>query len=66
MRINFLSAVMLAISAAPCVSVSADVLQHHLNGTREGSYVDPLIVDTFLVLRDHECISSSRKRRVQR
>jgi hypothetical protein len=43
MKINFLSAVMFAILAAPSMAVWADVLQHHLNGTRDGSYVDPLI-----------------------
>ena len=29
--------------AAPLVAVSGDVLQHHLNGSRDGAYVDPLI-----------------------
>lgn len=43
MKINCLPALVLAILAAPSTAFSSDVLQHHLNGTRDGAYVDPLL-----------------------
>ena len=43
MKVHCLPALVLAMLAAPLVAVSGDVLQHHLNGSRDGAYVDPLI-----------------------
>jgi hypothetical protein len=43
MKINCLSALVLIMVAAFAMAVWGDVLQHHLDGTRDGSYVDPLI-----------------------
>jgi hypothetical protein len=43
MKIGCFSTVVLAILTAPLVAVSGDVLQHHVNGTRDGAYVDPLM-----------------------
>jgi hypothetical protein len=43
MKISCHFAVMLAVLTAPSMAVSGDVLQHHVNGTRDGAYVDPLI-----------------------
>ena len=40
---NWTLAVILLILAAPFALISDDVLQYHLNGTRNGLYVDPLI-----------------------
>jgi len=40
---NWILAVTLLILTAPFFLFSDDVLQHHLNGTRNGLYVDPLI-----------------------
>jgi hypothetical protein len=42
-RWNCILAVILLILTAPFLLTSGDVLQHHLNGTRNGLYVDPLI-----------------------
>jgi hypothetical protein len=41
--LNWILAVTLLILTAPFSLLSDDVLQHHLNGTRNGLYVDPLI-----------------------
>jgi hypothetical protein len=35
--------VILLVLATPLLLISGDVLEHHLNGTRNGLYVDPLI-----------------------
>jgi hypothetical protein len=35
--------VILLTLASPFLLISGDVLQHHLNGTRDGLYIDPLI-----------------------
>ena len=43
MKIGGFSTVVLAILTAPLMAVSGDVLQHHVNGTRDGAYVDPLM-----------------------
>ena len=43
MKISCLFAVMLAVLTTPLMAVSGDVLQHHVNGNRDGAYVDPLI-----------------------
>jgi hypothetical protein len=40
---NWILVVILLILTAPFPLISDDVLQHHLNGTRNGLYVDPLI-----------------------
>jgi hypothetical protein len=40
---EFPLAVMCVVLVAPLMPISSDVLQHHLNGTRDGSYVDPLL-----------------------
>src|ERR1035437_7982317 len=40
---NWILAAILLILTAPFSLISDDVLQHHLNGTRNGLYVDPLI-----------------------
>jgi PQQ enzyme-like repeat protein len=40
---NCFLAVTLLILTAPFLLISDDVLQHHLNGSRNGLYVDPLI-----------------------
>src|ERR1700674_545983 len=40
---NWTLAVILLILTAPFALISNDVLQYHLNGTRNGLYVDPLI-----------------------
>jgi hypothetical protein len=40
---DYLLALLLAILTAPSMTVSGDVLQHHVNGNRDGAYVDPLI-----------------------
>jgi hypothetical protein len=42
-RWNWILAVILLILMVPFSLISDDVLQHHLNGTRNGLYVDPLI-----------------------
>jgi hypothetical protein len=43
MKIACRYGVVLAVLTVPLVALSGDVLQHHLNGTRDGAYVDPLI-----------------------
>jgi hypothetical protein len=43
MKIHFLSTAMFAILATPSMAIPADVLQHHLDGARQGLYVDPLM-----------------------
>jgi hypothetical protein len=43
MKVHCFPALALAMLAAPLMAVSGDVLQHHLNGSRDGAYVDPLI-----------------------
>src|SRR6266481_2320022 len=40
---NWILAVALLTLAAPFSLIADDVLQHHLNGARNGLYVDPLI-----------------------
>lgn len=42
-RWNWIPAAAMLILAAPFSLISQDVLQHHLSGTRDGLYVDPLI-----------------------
>lgn len=43
MNIDYLLASVLAILVSPLIGLSGDVLQHHLKGTRDGEYVDPLM-----------------------
>src|ERR1019366_6984305 len=43
MKREYLLGYVLLILANPASLVSGDVLQHHLNGTRDGLYIDPRI-----------------------
>jgi hypothetical protein len=42
-RLRWILAAILLILTAPLLLLFGDVAQHHLNGTRNGLYVDPLI-----------------------
>ena len=42
MKTNALASIF-AVLALPLATISGEVLQHHLNGTRDGAYVDPLL-----------------------
>ena len=43
MKTNVVSASIFGILTLSLTTISGEVLQHHLNGTRDGAYVDPLI-----------------------
>lgn len=43
MKIASFPKLVLAMLAAPLMALPGDVLQHHLHGTRDGAYIDPLI-----------------------
>lgn len=43
MKANNIMTLILVALAAPLMRISGDVLQHHVNGTRNGLYIDPLI-----------------------
>src|SRR5437588_1475181 len=43
MRTDHLLPLLLSLLAAPLMTFSGDVLQHHLTGSRDAAYVDPLM-----------------------